>query len=162
MISVMREIIKSTGKAYTEKAPHDFAELREIIAILRDPEEGCSWDSAQSLDSLKSCLSNETDEVLEAIDRKDMENLCEELGDLLLQVLLQSRIAEENGFFSFDDVVQVLSEKMIRRHPYVFTDLKVHSEEERLDLWKKIKEREKAEKAEKAKKAEEAHTRHRA
>ncbi|MBE5963261.1 MAG: MazG family protein [Lachnospiraceae bacterium] len=122
-------------------------ELQEIIHILRSPE-GCPWDREQTLDSLKKCLTDETEEVLEAIDKKDHKNLCEELGDVLLQVLLQSEIAREEGWFSFEDVVQVLSDKMIRRHPHVFGDMDMlESADDTLDIWKQIKEQEKRNKS---------------
>jgi tetrapyrrole methylase family protein/MazG family protein len=141
------------GKEYREEEPHDFNELLEIIRILRSPE-GCKWDRAQTHESLKECLTNETREVMEAIDRDDHENLCEELGDVLLQVLLNSQIAEEEGWFTFADVVQMLSEKMIRRHPHVFGDAVVNTPEESLKLWQEVKAKEKAAKAAKAEKAE--------
>jgi MazG family protein len=134
--------MKTDGKEYIEKEPHDFTELREIIRILRS-ENGCKWDRAQTLETLKKCLTDETEEVLQAIDKKDYENLQEELGDVLLQVLLQSEIAKENGWFTFDDVVQTLSEKMIRRHPHVFGDAVCNTPEESLVLWKEIKKKEK-------------------
>ena len=137
--------MKHNGKEYIEDMPHDFEELKEIITILRS-ENGCRWDRAQTLESLKKCLVNETQEVLEAIDNDDHENLCEELGDVLLQVLMQSEIAKENGWFTFDDVVQMLSEKMIRRHPHVFGDAVANTPEESLALWRKIKEQEKLKK----------------
>lgn len=143
------------GKEYREKTPHDFNELLEIIRILRSPA-GCRWDRAQTHETLKACLTNETNEVLDAIDRNDHENLCEELGDVLLQVLLNSQIAEEEGWFTFDDVVQMLSEKMIRRHPHVFGDAVVNTPEESLKLWQEVKAKEKADQAEKTDCAEKA------
>jgi len=140
----MKEI---NGKTYEENKPHTMQELQEIIHILRSPE-GCPWDREQTLDSLKKCLTDETEEVLEAIDKKDHKNLCEELGDVLLQVLLQSEIAREEGWFSFEDVVQVLSDKMIRRHPHVFGDMDMlESADDTLDIWKQIKEQEKRNKS---------------
>ena len=135
------------GKVYEENAPHDMAELLEILKILRSPE-GCRWDRAQTLESLKKCLTDETEEVLAAIDRKDGENLCEELGDVLLEVLLMSGIAEEQGMFTFGDVVQSVSEKMIRRHPHVFGDITDLTEEEFSHLWHDVKAEEKRRKAE--------------
>ncbi len=134
--------MKHNGKEYIEKAPHDINELREIITVLRS-ENGCKWDRAQTFESLKGCLTDETEEVLQAIDKKDYENLCEELGDVLLNVLMQSEIAKEKGLFTFDDVVQTLSEKMIRRHPFVFGDVVVNNAEESLAVWNKVKEEEK-------------------
>ncbi|MBR5192719.1 MAG: MazG family protein [Clostridia bacterium] len=131
------------GKVYIEENKHDIEELKEIVSILRSPE-GCSWDMAQTHESMEKCLIDETNEVLTAIDNGDFENLCEELGDVLLQVLLHTEIAKENGKFTFEDVVQKLSEKLIRRHPHVFGDVKrPETPEESLALWKSIKKLEK-------------------
>ncbi len=136
------------GKEYTEKAPHDFGELVEIVAVLRS-ENGCKWDRAQTHETLKKCLTDECGEVLEAIDNRDDENLCEELGDVLLQVLMNAQIAKERGVFTLDDVIQVLCEKLIRRHPHVFGDEVVENEEQALALWRKVKAKEKAAKKKK-------------
>ena len=136
------------GKEYVEKAPHDFDELVEIVAVLRG-EDGCKWDRAQTHETLKQCLTDECGEVLEAVDKGDDENLCEELGDVLLQVLMNAQIAKERGAFTLDDVIQVLSEKLIRRHPHVFGDEVVENEEQALALWRKVKAKEKAAKKEK-------------
>lgn len=134
------------GKIYIENKPHDFNELLEIIAILRSPQ-GCEWDRAQTFESMKKCLTDETNEVLSAIDNKDYNNLQEELGDLLLQVLLNAQIAKENGLFDFGNVIQTLSEKLIRRHPHVFGDEpRPTTPEESLALWKKVKQIEKSRK----------------
>ena len=133
------------GKTYEERDPHDFAELTEVVGILRG-ENGCMWDRAQTHETLKECLTDETQEVLQAIDNQDDENLCEELGDVLLQVLMNAQIAKERGAFTIDDVIQVLCQKLIRRHPHVFGDEVVHTPEEALALWKKVKAREKAQK----------------
>jgi len=127
-------------KEYVEKAPHDFAQLREIIGILR---RKCPWDSTQTFESLGPCLTDETQEVLDAIGRKDADNLCEELGDVLLQVLLMSEVAEDMDLFTFEDVVQMIAEKMIRRHPFVFGDVELSSWSEGTSLWNEIKRREK-------------------
>ncbi len=89
-------------------------------------------------------MSDETEEVIQAIDNQDDRNLCEELGDVLLQVLLNSEIAKERGVFDFTDVVQNLSDKMIRRHPHVFGDVKTpENGEEALELWREVKRKEK-------------------
>ncbi len=134
---------KYNGKEYIEKNPHDISELTEIVSILRGPE-GCEWDRAQDFESMKECLKNESREVLDAIDNKDYENLKEELGDVLLQVVMNSEIASEKGLFDFNDVVQGICEKLIRRHPHVFGDEKRPSTpEESLKLWRKVKEIEK-------------------
>ncbi len=131
------------GKTYLENAPHNTEELLEIIEILRSPQ-GCSWDRAQTHESLKKCLTDETEEVLQAIDNQDDDNLCEELGDVLLQVLLHSEIAKERGAFEFSDVVQMLCEKLIRRHPHVFGDAKrPETPEEGLAMWRAVKQQEK-------------------
>lgn len=132
-------VIKGKEEKYT------FAELVSIIAELRS-KNGCPWDKKQTFESLKKCLADESQEVFDAIDNNDMDNLCEELGDVLLQVLLNSQIASETNTFTIDDVVDGLSRKMIRRHPHVFGDRKVNSPEESLALWNEIKKQEKAEK----------------
>ena len=121
---------------------HTFDDLIGIIAELRS-DHGCPWDKEQTFESLKKCLADEAQEVFEAVDNKDMENLCEELGDVLLQVVLYSQIAKEAGAFTIDDVIDGISEKMVRRHPHVFGDIEVNSPEEALALWKEIKLRKK-------------------
>ena len=126
-------------KAYT------FKDLTDITAKLRS-ENGCTWDRAQTHESLIPCLMEESGEVRDAIVNKDDENLCEELGDLLFQVMIHSQIAAERGAFTVDDVVQGICEKMVHRHPHVFGDRKVKSPEEALALWQEIKKREKSEK----------------
>lgn len=124
---------------------YTFDDLVNIIGELRS-EHGCPWDREQTYESLKKCLADEAEEVYDAVDRHDMENLCEELGDILLQVMLNSQIAKEEGAFTIDDVIDGLCKKMIRRHPHVFGDAKVNSTEEGLALWNEIKAQEKAEK----------------
>ena len=124
---------------------YTFEDLKQIMKTLRT-EDGCPWDRAQDHDTLKKHLVEECAEVLEAIDAHDTENLCEELGNVLLQVVLYSQIAKEAGAFTIDDVIDGISEKMVRRHPHVFGDIEVNSPEEALALWKEIKLQEKAEK----------------
>ena len=121
---------------------YDFNDLIEIIAQLRGPG-GCPWDIEQTHESLKKCLQEEAGEVMEAIDNKDDANLCEELGDLLLQVVMHAQIASETGRFTMDDVIQGVSAKMVRRHPHVFGDAKASNSEESLNLWAEIKRQEK-------------------
>lgn len=131
------------GRIYVEGEPHNMEELLEIISVLRSPR-GCSWDRAQTHETLKKCLTDETEEVLQAIDNQDDENLCEELGDILMQVVMHSEIAKERGAFEFADVVQMVSDKLIRRHPHVFGEVKPpETEEEALELWKQVKQNEK-------------------
>ena len=121
---------------------YTFDDLVGIIAKLRSPE-GCPWDREQTFESLKKCLADETEEVFQAIDNKDMENLCEELGDVLLQVILNSQIAKEEGLFTLEDVMRGITDKMIRRHPHVFGTTAVSGSDEVLVNWAEIKKQEK-------------------
>lgn len=116
--------------------------LVEVMAQLRAPN-GCLWDLEQNHSSLRRYIVEEVYEILEAIDAADAENLCEELGDLLLQIVFHARIAEECGEFSIQDVVNTVATKMVRRHPHVFGNITVHSAGEVLVNWDKIKQREK-------------------
>lgn len=123
-----------------KKTPSDFSSLTEIIKNLRG-ENGCSWDKAQTHESLTRYLIEETYEVIDAIERKDDEHLCEELGDLLLQIMLHAQIASENGLFDISNVIREISEKMIRRHPHVFESDEIT--EDLHILWERIKSAEK-------------------
>lgn len=120
--------------------------FKEIVETLRS-ENGCPWDRAQTHSSLKAACIEEAAEVICGINilkkTKDPDNLREELGDLLLQVMLHSVIAQEEGLFSFEDVVNTISEKMIRRHPHVFGGVGFSSDEERHAAWEEIKKAEK-------------------
>jgi nucleoside triphosphate diphosphatase len=115
-----------------------------IMARLRAPG-GCPWDREQTFDSIKPYTLEETYEVLEAIDNRDWEELPGELGDLLLQVLFYAQMAKEDGTFSIDHVLERLSEKLVRRHPHVFGDVKADTSGEVLRNWEAIKAQEKAE-----------------
>lgn len=126
-------------------AKYTFEDLKQIMRVLRS-DSGCPWDRRQTHESLIPCLEEESQEVIDAIRNQDMENLCEELGDLLFQVMSHSQIAEENGCFSVEDVVHGISEKMIRRHPNVFGTVEVKTQEEGMKLWEKIKSEEKRKK----------------
>ena len=119
-------------------------DLREIVSDLRAPG-GCPWDRVQTYESLKITLRDETQEVLEAVERQDTENLKEELGDLLLQVLFYADLAKEDGYFDLEDVMTGLGRKLVRRHPHVFADAKADTPEEALALWKEVKRREREE-----------------
>jgi MazG family protein len=123
-------------------ATHSIERLREIVARLRG-EGGCPWDREQTLETLKQYLIEESYEVLDAIDSKNSARHAEELGDLLLQILLQAEIQKEKGQFSLDDVVKGLSEKLVRRHPHVFGDVKVTGSKDVLRNWEAIKSKEK-------------------
>lgn len=116
--------------------------LVEIMRILRSPR-GCPWDHKQTLVTLKEHLVEESHEVLDAIDSNDRRQLCEELGDLLLQVVFQAQIAAEEKAFTFDDVAHGIVEKLIRRHPHVFGSVQVSGSDEVLKNWEAIKKAEK-------------------
>ena len=134
---------------------YTYEQLLQIIAELRS-DHGCPWDRAQTHESMIKCLRDECEEVVEAITKKDDENLCEELGDVFLQVLLHAQIAKEEGRFDMSDVIDGLARKMVRRHPHVFGGAPVAmTPEEGLANWKAIKEKEKEEKKNRAKKQQE-------
>ncbi len=118
-----------------------FESLVEVIATLRS-ENGCPWDREQTHKSLKSTLIEETYETVEAIDSEDPSKLREELGDLLLNVMLQAQIAAENQDFTIYDVIETLTEKLIRRHPHVFGNVQVDNAEDVVNNWEKIKSQE--------------------
>ncbi|MFP4687944.1 MAG: MazG family protein [bacterium] len=127
---------------YSKDTEGSFRSLVDIVAHLRS-EEGCMWDREQTMESMKDNLLEEADEVIEAIEEKDMNGLCEELGDLLLQVVFYAQLAREEGLFTIDEVNKQIVEKLIRRHPHVFADTEVESTEEILSNWEKIKKNEK-------------------
>ncbi len=116
--------------------------LINIVNVLRS-EKGCPWDKKQTRKSLRPYVIEEAYEVLEAIDKGSVDDLCEELGDLLLQVLFHLSIAEENDEFTFKEVLLKLEDKLIRRHPHVFGDLQVENENQVMKNWNEIKKKEK-------------------
>jgi len=118
--------------------------LLETMRMLRDKDSGCPWDIEQTLESLSPCVVEEAYEVSDAIAKKDYENLKEELGDVFLQVIFQAEIANELKLFNFDEIVDTLNKKLIRRHPHVFEDApKPLSAQEQTQAWDKIKAQEK-------------------
>jgi MazG family protein len=121
---------------------NEFERLVEIIARLRAPD-GCPWDREQTSESIKPNLLEETYEVLEAIDNRDSPELCEELGDLMMQAVFHAQFAAERGDFDIEDSLRSINEKLIRRHPHVFGDTDVACSEEVLHNWEEIKRREK-------------------
>ncbi len=125
------------------KDRYSLEELKEIVAELRG-EGGCPWDRTLNYENLKPYIGEETAEVQAAVDKGDMQNLCEELGDVLLQLLLYSDMAEKDGYFSFDDVISGIARKLVRRHPHVYGDVKAETPEEALAIWKAVKAEEKA------------------
>ena len=117
--------------------------LHDIMTRLRDPEKGCPWDREQTLESLKPCLLEETHELLAAMDRpEDKANYVEELGDVLLQVMFQCVMAEQEGRFSFDDVANAISDKLVHRHPHVFGNVDAKDSATVLRNWEQIKQME--------------------
>ena len=125
----------------------DITRLIEIMAALRDPETGCPWDVEQTFATIAPYTIEEAYEVADAIERDDMVDLPDELGDLLLQVVFHARMAEEASHFDFGAVVEAITQKMIRRHPHVFGDETVRGKKLAKGMWEKIKAEEKAEKA---------------
>jgi len=121
-------------------------QLLALMARLRDPEHGCSWDVKQDFHSLIPYTIEEAYEVADAIERNDFDDLRCELGDLLLQVVFHSRIAEERGLFDFEHVAASISEKLISRHPHVFAAAKFDSDEQRQQAWEEAKVQERQQK----------------
>lgn len=125
----------------------DISRLIEIMAALRDPQTGCPWDIKQDFASIRPYTIEEAYEVADAIERGDMVDLCEELGDLLLQVVYHAQMAEEAGDFAFGDVVHAITHKMIRRHPHVFAVSDANDADAVKIQWDEIKAEEKRERA---------------
>ncbi|MAZ84732.1 MAG: nucleoside triphosphate pyrophosphohydrolase [Hoeflea sp.] len=125
----------------------EISRLLEIMAALRDPQTGCPWDIVQDFESIKPYTIEEAYEVADAIERKDFDDLCDELGDLLLQVVFHARMAEEAGHFAFGDVVEAVTAKMIRRHPHVFAVSDADNPDAVKKQWAEIKAEEKAARA---------------
>ena len=127
-----------------EEKRYTFEELTEIVKILR---EKCPWDSTQTHESLKVCMEEDASEVIEGIDllksTGEWDNLCEELGDVLLQVVLHSVIAQEEGLFTLEDVVTGIARKMVRRHPHIFGKSEFYKDYDGIPSWEEIKRLEK-------------------
>lgn len=141
-----QEDIDYLTSIYIPKKPDetkDFQDLLSVMETLRG-EEGCMWDLEQTHESLKRYLIEECYEVIEAIDEEDDEKLIEELGDVLLQVVFHAQIGKEDGYFNINDIIQGITNKMISRHPHIFSDVKVTSSKEVLDNWEDIKKKEKS------------------
>ncbi len=128
---------------FTFKDKYDFSDLVEIIRVLRAPG-GCPWDREQTHNSIRENFLEETYEVLEAIDTNNPELLREELGDVLLQIVLHSDMAKEEGLFNIEDVCNDISQKLVIRHPHVFGDVTVSSAGEVLSNWDEIKRKTKS------------------
>ena len=119
-----------------------FEKLKEVISALREPETGCPWDLKQNLESLTRFMSEESAEYISAVASGNSEDIKDELGDVLLQVVLNAKVAEQEGLFDIEDVIQNITDKMIRRHPHVFSDTKVKNTEEVITNWDAIKQQE--------------------
>ncbi len=118
--------------------------LLQVMAQLRDPETGCSWDQKQNFISLIPYTLEEAYEVVDAIERNDMQDLQSELGDLLFQVVFHSQLAAEQGLFDFEQVAESVADKLVRRHPHVFADVVYANEAEQKKAWEALKESERA------------------
>lgn len=114
-------------------------DLLKTVAALRDPESGCPWDIEQTHQSITDCLIDECCELLQTIDRNDLHHMEEELGDVLLQVLMHAQMASESGHFGFEDVCRVINEKLVRRHPHVFGENRLGDSGAVLQQWDEIK-----------------------
>ena len=125
-----------------EQLNKTFNRFREIVSILRGPN-GCPWDKEQTHESLKTYILDEAYELIEAIEEDDIDGIIEELGDLLLHIVLHAQIGEDDGFFAMEDVLQSASEKMVRRHPHVFKNQEDKTVEEIVQSWDEIKKEEK-------------------
>ncbi len=145
-LSLYRRLKFKEDEEMDQEKRYTYEELLGIVAELRS-EHGCPWDKKQTHESLIKCLREESEEVVQAIENKDDENLCEELGDVMLQVLMHSQIAAEENRFTIEDVVNMLAHKLVRRHPHVFGDQKVLTAEEGLASWEAVKRQEKEERA---------------
>ena len=135
-------LIRSSGSSMTPS--RDIARLLEIMAALRTPGTGCPWDLEQNFATIAPYTIEEAYEVADAIARGDLADLRDELGDLLLQVVFHARMAQEQGAFDFADVVETLTEKLLRRHPHVFGDARDLTPEAVEGLWERIKTQERA------------------
>jgi XTP/dITP diphosphohydrolase len=147
-----------TNSGFGSAALTAMEELIQVVAQLRHPEEGCPWDLAQTLQSLAPYVIEEAYEVVDALQREDTADIAEELGDLLLQVVLQAQIAQELGQFTLTDVVQGITNKLIRRHPHVFGDTEANTIEAVRQNWDEIKALEKAAKQNNSQSSDQSNT----
>lgn len=134
---------ETTREALMRKERYTMEDLLAIVALLRDPEHGCPWDKEQTHRSIRKNFIEETYEVADAIDLDDSHLLCEELGDVLLQVALHTRMEQERGAFTFEDVCTGICRKLIGRHPHIFAQAQAGTPDEVLRSWEAIKRQEK-------------------
>lgn len=130
----------------SEQQSTSIDELLSVMQRLRDPENGCAWDIKQTWKTIIPYTLEEVYEVADAVDRQDAHDLCDELGDLLLQVVFLAQIAKEQGDFDFQDVVQGITKKMIRRHPHIFSNECYEDEQAQKQAWEAIKQKERKDK----------------
>ena len=123
---------------FIQKDDYNIVDLLEIMALLRQPG-GCPWDAKQTHESIKQNFIEETYEVIEAINKNDKDLLCEELGDIMMQVVFHAQIEKEQGSFDFDDVCDGICKKLIVRHPHVFGDVEAETVDKVLSNWDEIK-----------------------
>ena len=128
---------------FEQKERYTMQDLVRIVELLRDPEHGCPWDKVQTHESIRKNLLEEAYEAADAIDLRDTHLLCEELGDVLLQVALHTRMEQERGAFDMEDVTTGICQKLIARHPHIFGGAQADSPQQALDNWEAIKRREK-------------------
>lgn len=126
-----------------EEFSHAIEKLKWVMACLRDPDRGCPWDKEQDFQSIVKYTIEEAYEVADAIEQGDMNELKEELGDLLLQVIYYTQMSAEDNLFNFDDVAQGVVDKMISRHPHVFGDANAANADDVVDIWEQQKDKEK-------------------
>jgi len=139
----MRYKVLKTSNPQQLSMKHSFENLVKVEKRLR---KECPWDKKQDFESVKGNILDEAKEVIEAIEKKDYENLKEELGDLLHNILFVSNIAEEKDLFKIQEVVEGITEKLVRRHPHIFSDKKASTPEEVLKIWEETKKEEKRKK----------------
>ena len=132
----------------TDPAEHELRRLLDIMAALRAPDQGCPWDQAQTFDTIAPYTVEEAYEVADAIARRDLAALPDELGDLLFQVVYHARMAEEQGLFGFADVAKAIADKMVRRHPHVFGEAAARTASAQSEAWEQQKHRERHARAE--------------
>ena len=138
--------MKDLKKTLAQKQDYDFNDLCDIMKLLRSPD-GCPWDAEQDHKSIRKNFIEEVYEVCEAIDEENSEHLCEELGDVMLQVVFHSEMERAKGSFDIGDVINGICRKLVHRHPHVFGDVKVDSADGVLVNWDEIKKAEKGQKS---------------
>ncbi|MGB0847802.1 MAG: nucleoside triphosphate pyrophosphohydrolase [Thiolinea sp.] len=141
----MKQVVQKSDNSGQDKADA-MRELLLVMAKLRDPDTGCPWDIKQTWQTIIPHTLEEVYEVADAVDRNDATDLCDELGDLLFQVVFMAQIASDNGLFDFNDVAQGIKNKMVRRHPHIFEGVDYENEKAQKHAWEEIKQAERVSK----------------